>query len=520
MIHRPSAPRRVSGLRSALALCCFVAGDSSGVRAVPANPPAKSELGGAAVRPTPAANPTQSTGPAPAVLPPPASPTQPPPAPGANSLPAGNKSPAAVPAATLAGASPTSPAAPSPTPVTTADLTAAKSAAPTLAADNASPAVEIQGLLRLGTKLAERGDYSTAEIAFWQILHRKDVPVADQFSALLGLARMYRKENSLTKAVAIYERLIKDHPDEDRIPDTLLELGRTLREMSAYRMAFNAFYSVINSTLKFGSQGFQHYVQLAHTAQFEIAQTHFEAGEYAEAGAYFLKVRNLDLAPPDQARAAFMAAYSEQLAGELNPAVSTLRSFLDEWPGDQNAPEARYLLATLLRQLKRPQEAMHVTLDLLRNVHASDQANPRLWSYWQRKTGNEIANDFFQTGDILNALAIYQGLDGLAQTPDWRMPVTYQIGLCYERLEQADRATAAYETVIAAGTPKPNGPPPAPELADLARMATWRLAHLRWRDTTEHQFSQFFHDDSGDPSTAEPPNGAPSINDPSSPPPT
>jgi tetratricopeptide (TPR) repeat protein len=372
--------------------------------------------------------------------------------------------------------------------------------APAAAAKSVATDPEQAGLLRLGTTLTERGDYATAVIAFWQILHRPGLALADEKSALLGLAHMYRKEGSvpnansiyLVKAGAIYERFIKDFPNDERVPDALLELGRTQREVGAYKMAMSRFYSVINSTLKFPTQGFEHYESLAKTAQFEIAQTHFDAGEYLEAGKYFLKVRLLDLAPADRARAHFMAALSEQRAGEFEQSVVTLRSFIDQWPDDQNVPEARYFLATSLRQLNRHQEASVVTLELLRQEHAHDGADQQRWSYWQRRTGNQIANELFQNGDTFNALAIYKGLNLLSPDPAWRLPVTYQIGLCYERLRQMEDARAAYNLIIAAAKAVPGKPAPSPDVAQLAQMAAWRLAHLDWRDTVDSEFNILF----------------------------
>jgi len=380
---------------------------------------------------------------------------------------------------------------------------AGASAAPP-AKSGATEDVEPQSLLRLGANMSGRGDYGTAAIAFWQVLKRPDAPLADKKTALLGLAHLHRREGSLTKAAAIYEKYIKDYPDDERIPDALLELGRTLRDMGVYRMAIGCFYSVINSTLKFPSQDFEHYQLLAKTAQFEIAQTHFEAGEFAEAGKYFARVRLLELAPADRARAHFMAAFAEQLSGDLDTAVVTLRSFLDEWPADKNVPEARYLLATILRQLNRPEEALAVTFELLRTEHANSAADPQRWSYWQRRTGNQVANDFFQDGDTFDALAIYQGLYDLSDVPAWRLPVTYQIALCEERLRQLDKARAAYQAIVAAGSGA-SGQAVAPEIADLAQMAAWRLAHLDWRDQTDRKFSALFPPAEKPPSAATAP---------------
>ena len=363
-------------------------------------------------------------------------------------------------------------------------------AVPSAVKPPATPANVIDELIGTANRLSDRASYADGEIAFYQVLHNPDATSRQQNSALLGLAHLYRRQGALTKAAAIYERFLKDRGQDDRVPDALLELGRTLRDMSAYNLALNRFYSVINSTLKFSPQGFEHYQLLAKTAQFEIAQTHFAAGDYPEAGKYFLKVRLLDLAPSDQARAFFMAAYSQQLAGESEAAVTTLKSYLADWPEDTNGPEARYLLATTLRQLNRPQEAMAATLDLLKAEHGHGEKDPRRWIYWQRRTGNQVANELFQTGDVFNALEIYQGLAATSKDETWRLPVVYQIALCYERLGQLDEARKAYGEVRAGSD------------AELAKMAGWRLAHLDWRDKTEQQFlssldSPSPHDPSG-----------------------
>ena len=359
----------------------------------------------------------------------------------------------------------------------------------------AQVAEEIQGLLRLGAKLSDRGDFDTAEIAYWQILNRPLLTVADEKSALLALAHMLRKKGdapSLTKATAIYEKFVKEFADDEQVPQALRELGRTLRDMGVYALAINRFYSVINSTLKFSPQDFHQYELVAKTAQFEIAQTYFESGDYAEAGKFFGRVRLLELAPQDRARAQFMAACSEQLAGNLSSAATILKTYLAQSPDDPSVPEARFLLATTLRQLKRPQEALAVTLELLRDERSRNGTDPKSWLYWQRRTGNQLANDFFQNGDTLNALVIYKGLRELAPDPGWRMSVTYQIALCYERLFQLDEARSTYQAIIDAATGRAGTPPPTEEMKELGRMSSWRLAHMEWRDKVQHEFSTFF----------------------------
>jgi tetratricopeptide (TPR) repeat protein len=386
-------------------------------------------------------------------------------------------------AATAAALVPTGAGNPSPV--------AATVAGPAIAAtsDGAKPVRaratdEIHGLLNLGASLTDRGDFEAAEIALRQVLNASEVALPEIKTALLGLARMHRKQGAVTKAVAIYERYLKDYPGDDRAPDALLELGRGLRTLGIYKSAIARFYSVLNATLKLPGDGFERYQVLAKTAQFEIAQTHFEAGEYAEAGRFFARLRLLDLAPPDRARAHFMAAYSQRLQGDLDVAVTTLRAFIEQSPDDENVAEGRYLLAVTLRELKRPQEALTAALELLRTEKSRQRGDPKRWAYWQRRTGNQLANDFFETGDTLHAHAIYVSLVELSPEPAWRLPLTYQIALCHERLGMVERARSAYQTIVDGAT--------SPDLAELGRMAAWRLEHLAWRERANKQIAELF----------------------------
>ena len=359
---------------------------------------------------------------------------------------------------------------------------------------------EIRGLLKLGAALTERGDYEAGEIAFRQVMNGPDAGSEEVKSALLGLARLHRRQGALTKAVAIYERYLKDHPGDERSPDVLLDLGRTLRALGIHRLAINRFYSVLNSTLKLTGAGFTHYQLVAKTAQFEIAQTHFEAGEFAEANKYFTRLRLLDLAPADRARAHFMSACALRLQGDLDHAVTTLRAFIEQSPGDENIPEARHLLALALRDLRRPQEALATTLELLRVEQSHTAADPKRWAYWQRRTGNQLANEFFESGDALNAHVIYESLRDLSDDPGWRLPLTYQIALCFERLGLLDRAQRSYQAIVETA-----GATPPAELAELVRMTLWRLEHLNWHERVERQVTSIFSNTTGQTAAAAPP---------------
>lgn len=377
---------------------------------------------------------------------------------------------------------------------------AARPVEPKPATRKAPATDEIHGTLKLGASLTERGDFDSAEIAFHQVLNSPDAALPEIKTALLGLGHLHRKQGAHTKAAAIYERYLKDYPGDDRSPDALLELGRTLRSLGVYKKAIVRFYSVLNSTLKLPGEGFARYQVLAKTAQFEIARTHFEAGEFAEANKFYNRLRLLDLAPADRNLAQFMAANSLRLQGNLEGAVSALRAFLEQAPADENSPEARYLLAVSLRELKRPQEAFAVTLDLLRAEQAHVAADAKRWNYWQRRTGNQLANSFFESGEVLPAQSIYTSLLELSAEPGWRLPLSYQIALCQERLGAFDRARVSYQGIVEAA-----GKTPPPDLAELVRMAAWRLEHLDWRDKVDRQINAFFETTTGKSATTAAP---------------
>lgn len=356
-----------------------------------------------------------------------------------------------------------------------------------------SVAEEIASLLRIGDNKTRAQDWASAVLAYNQVLVAGRSATPDQVrTALLGLARAYRGDLRLTQSSAVYERYIKDYPDDEQLPVVYLELGRCLRVLGAHRLAISRFYSVLNSTLKLPEEGTDNYRQLARTAQFEIAETYFQAGDYDQAFRFYSRLRLLDLAPTDRARAAFKSAYALNLKGDDEQAVTHLRTYLSLYPDGEDAAEARHLLALALRRLGRSQESLAATLELLKIESSRTAADPKVWSHWQRKTGNHLANSFYEQGDILTALTIYECLRNLGGPPEWLLPVQYQIGLCQERLQQPALARATYEGILAA-LPAPAAPETKTPaiLQDIGIMVAWRLKHLTWLESTGKQSSLF-----------------------------
>lgn len=341
---------------------------------------------------------------------------------------------------------------------------------------------DFASVIRFGEMRLKAGDYDSAMIAFQQAGKGTDRNT-EREAALAGLARTYRQSGDLVKAAATYERLVADHAGTIDTPMYLLELGRTLRALGAPKLAIARFYSVLHSVLKVPPGEGERYRQIARTAQYEIAETHFEIGNYPEAARFFTRLNLLDLAPADRMRAEYKAALARARSGDHLTAIAAYREFISRFPEHELSAEARFQLATLLHGLGRRDEARATTLDLLRLQQPAAGTTSDHWTYWQRRTGNQLANDFYQQGDFSSAFSIYSGLAALGGEPRWRLPVLYQMGLCQERLLQTASAKQLYESI----RQEAQQTPASPELTELARMAEWRLRQLEW---SEHNTAQ------------------------------
>lgn len=351
---------------------------------------------------------------------------------------------------------------------------------PSKGAPEGTPDEIAKSLIVLAQRSFARGDRDSAETAFIEALNS---PVSDTLTqeALLAYADFLHQTGRDTRAAAVYEKFLTTYPSAPNTQQVYISLGRTLRDMGAFSLAQTRFYAVLNSSLAVSPENIQRYREIAQLAKFEIAETFYQQGDFAAAGKYFGRIKLLDLPAEDRARASFREAYAFYQDGKLEQAAGTLRAFLEAYPQHLSAQEGRYLLCMALRRLGHTQEALTETLALLRAAQAGAEADRERWTYWQRRTGNQLANDFYEQGDFTAALTIYQTLAELRSDPGWRWPALYQIGLCYERLRQAERAAAAYRDILAesAAAEKVGTSTSAPD-AEVRRMAEWRLGQINW----------------------------------------
>ena len=335
----------------------------------------------------------------------------------------------------------------------------------------------------LARKAADEGKGPLAD-HFLGLLAAVDAPEEEKKAAFQELADDYEKKHVLSRAIAVYEKMAQIYAADAGTPDLIFHLGLLYRESGTPRIAIARFYTVLNSTMKFGGQDLAAYRTLAQRAQWEIAETFFKTGDIPSAKKYYDLLSRLDLPPAEQARVQFKLTHCLFIADDVAGAITSAQSFLQAFPGDPSAAECRYLLASAFRAQHRDAEAFDTILALLREETGRKDKDPEKWIYWKKKAGNEFANSYYQKGDTLSALTIYQAIARLSDEPEWQWPVLYQMGLCFERLRYGDRAADAYKYLIDEAKKPGREAGKLPEiLSTILEMARWRSSHLTWSNT-------------------------------------
>jgi len=361
---------------------------------------------------------------------------------------------------------------------------------------------EVVAYARLARQSADQGKWPLTEHFLQRMV---DLPATDdeKKNALLEIAKTYELHENFPKAVAMYEQVNKLFSGDADQPDRLLDLGRLYRKVGANELAIARFYNVLNSSLTTSTRRLESSRLLTQRAQTEIADTYFVMANYKQARRFYDLLSRLDLDAAEGARVRFRLAHTYYLLGEIAQSGAATQQFLEDFPDDPSAAEARYILALSLRGLNRPKDAYDQIIALLKDQDGRKKNAPEKWLFWQKKAGNEFANDLYQKGEFLTALNIYQSLATLGDTPDWQWPVVYQMGLCFEKLRIERRAAEAYKFIVDEAKKSERKPEELPDnLRTLLEMAQWRGEQLVWMDGTASRLSRVLGSEPGTESLA------------------
>jgi tetratricopeptide (TPR) repeat protein len=307
-------------------------------------------------------------------------------------------------------------------------------------------------------------------------------------AALLELAVSVQQDGQYARAQQVFAQFLSRYPDDPNVPEILLRQGLLYRQMGANTLALSKFYAVMTSALNLKADRFEYYQRLVLQAQTEIADTYYLLAQYAEAADFFGRLLKLETADLNRPLIQSKLIRSMSNLGRHPEVVAQAQDFLGRYTNAPELPEMRFLLANSLKQLGRNREALQHVLKLLEGQRDTAGKNLANWIYWQQRTGNEIANQLYKEGDYVNALEIYLNLAHLDNSLAWQMPVWYQIGLVYERLNQPQKAVEYFDKIQARqkelGT---NAPPSLQAVLDMAR---WRKGFVGWQSQAEEKTRQ------------------------------
>lgn len=340
-----------------------------------------------------------------------------------------------------------------------------------------------QGLETAARFFKRRGQFSAAIRAYVDILNHIDSNEEVQKRALIGLAGIYYESGSATRAISLLEKYLRHFPQDERRPEILFQIGLLFREMGLHRESVSTFYRVLNAIVVTREASLQRYVNLARRAQFEIARSHFNSAEWAQALQLFARIDLFELSAVDRETIRFYQTQATFKSGDLKGALQLARAFVQKYPGSPLAPQMLYTKAEIQHQLHMTEDAMLTLMRLLEQSRPVGNEHAAEWNHWRQVAGNRFANRFYESQDFLAALRIYQGLVALSDDSQWQIPIVYQIGLSFERLGMFERALESYQFVISgidrlgAESDQPLGP----GLQQLRRNAVWRVDMLEWR---------------------------------------
>lgn len=320
--------------------------------------------------------------------------------------------------------------------------------------------------------------YAKAEAGLEKLMVT-NAPTEIHRQALLELALIAQDQHQLTRAAQIFSQYIQRFPDHQTIPEVYLRQGLIYRELGAHRMAVSRFYLVMSSSLQLELDQMAYYKRLVLQAQTEIADTIFLDANYEEAARLYERMLKQESPELNRPHVHFKLIRCLSALDKNNETIAEGESFLEKHPAVEEVPEVRFILARIYKQLGRNGDATRQVLALLDQQQNNQKTAPDRWAYWQQRAGNDLANQFYRDGDYLNSLTIYKAMAAINGDPAWQLPVLYQTGLIYERLEQTAKATEVYDQILDSGkTVDPDTAGPA--LKSVIEMAQWRKDHIAW----------------------------------------
>lgn len=356
--------------------------------------------------------------------------------------------------------------------------------------------IQYEAMFDLGVQFREQGNFSEASKHFVQLL-KKRPPISYRKQAMLQLALIAEKEESLVRAYQIYSQYNNLFPNDTNQPLVYLRMGDILRRIGAMDQALDKYHSVINITTRISGLD-EEYLPVVQRmvikAKVEIAETHFMEGDYETAARLYERLlverhSESDLVDIKRPLVHYKVIYSHYLNDDFGNVEESAESFLEKFDKHPKSIEVRYLLAKSYMKKGRRGEALDQFKHILELESELESEDSKDWVRVQVRIGVEIAELMIEEGDRTNAVQIHERLLELDLQDKELLDVLYKLGMLHEELKQNQKALAFYQRILDRISSLENG-----NLATLSRfhttmkeMAGWRIEVLQWLQTKESE---------------------------------
>lgn len=296
-------------------------------------------------------------------------------------------------------------------------------------------------------------NYKEAEQQWIEALNDKNLPSDIRKAILQQLANLYILLGNSGKEILLYEKYVESFDNDPSGPHILFELGNLYRSQGAVKLALKRYYDILQRALTVSQSELKGYRLMIAKVQMAIAETYFEMNDLPKALELFSKLQLNTLTPENRRKVLFKKIYCQYHLKKYLDAFTLLAQFCDDSINDAYSAEAMFLKIKTLKALNRRDETVSIILDLLKTAQKyrkSQAPNWKQWDYWQKEAARQVAKEFYNENEFINALTIYQVMVGMDTTPIWQWPILHAIGLCYERLHLLQRAEAAYRIITSA----------------------------------------------------------------------
>ena len=310
-----------------------------------------------------------------------------------------------------------------------------------------------------------------------------NMPEPIQKSALFELGTVAHNENDLPRAQSIYGQYLERWPADVKAPEIMLRQGEIFRQMGLNDLALGKFYSVMTSALSLKNDQLAYYQSLVLQTQVEIAETHYLAGQFADAADFYTRLM-LNTDPSlNRSQIQYRLVRSLAIIGRNDQTVAQAKNFILRVPGCRSDAGGSLLSGGSLESSGTKCRGLATGSALPAGTEKQNPKQSPIWAYWQQRIGNEIANQLYREGDYIDSLLVYTDLAQLDSSPNWQIPVDYQMGITYEKLSQPQKAVDTYNAILARQTEV--GTNATSALQAVFDMAHWRLNFIQWQTNAE-----------------------------------